>query len=167
MTPDETDEADDRGRRLVGALYALAVLGGLLGSGMLIPGVALGHVDERVAVARPFAIPATVYLYAYVGAMAHVCIRFVDDRRPDAPTIVGLALRVPAALLVVVGVYLLGSTVELGSLVDAVLPMLSSEGRYEQAFTAYLVGLFVDRALGALETTSARLYPGNPSELRL
>jgi len=167
MTPDEPTEADDRGGRLVGALYVLAVLGGLLGSGMLIPGVSLGHVDEHVAAGRPFTVPATVYLYAYVGAMAHVAIRFVDDRRPDAPTLVALALRVPAALLVVVGIYLLGSTVELGSLVDAVLPMLSSEGRYEQAFTAYLVGLFVDRALGALDTTSARLYPGDPSELRL
>lgn len=154
------DEGDAGGIH-VGVLYTVAVFGGLLATGAVVPWLVLGAWDAAYFDARPGAIPPEVYLYAYLGATVYLLIALYRNPRPSKPAAVGLLFRIPAALLLVTGVYLLASVLDLGPVAGA------PQGLHGVAFVAYLTGLFVEGALRSVGTVASRLYPGDPTELLL
>jgi hypothetical protein len=155
--PTEGETANDpwytrrRGIAIIGFYAVLTAFAGL---------VAMGYTDPILVEeseyyrANPIAIPPYVYLYAFMGAMAYVFTTLLINVDADTKTIARIGLRVPAALLLVTGVYLLGSVLEL-------VPQTPPE----KAGLAFLVGLFVKHALKGLSTISMRMYPGEPREL--
>jgi hypothetical protein len=143
-----------RGIVVVVLFGVLAVIGGLIATGMVLPGVVFWDQAFYERPENQLAIPPHIYLYAYLGAVTYAFTTLVVNPDTETKALVQIGARIPAALLLVTGVYLLGSWLE----------VIPKEPR-EIAGIAFLVGLFVKHALKGLTAISARLYPGNPSDL--
>lgn len=154
-----TDEDRPRtGDRRTTSLTILLVFVGLFITGALIPGFDLGLWNPDYYAAHPLAVPPTFYLYAYVGTMGSVVLAVAEGVDPGTE-LAGVLLRVPAALFLATGIFLLGGLLDLGPLIGG------TRGVEELALMAYVTGLFANRAFGALQVLSERLYPGPPAEL--
>jgi hypothetical protein len=143
-----------RGIVVVFLFGILAVVGGLIATGMVLPGIVFWDQAFYEQPGNQLAIPPHIYLYAYLGAITYAFTTLVVNPETDTKSLVQIGARIPAALLLVTGVYLLGSWLE----------VIPKEPR-EIAGIAFLVGLFVKHALKGLTAISARLYPGDPSSL--
>ena len=146
--------ATGRGIVVVAVFGVLAVIGGLIATGTVFPGIVFWDQAFYEQPGNQLAIPPHIYLYAYLGAVTYAFTTLVVDPETDTRSLVQIGARIPAALLLVTGVYLLGSWLE----------VIPKEPR-EIAGIAFLVGLFVKHALKGLTAISARLYPGDPSSL--
>jgi hypothetical protein len=140
-----------RGIVIIGFYAVLTAFAGLIAMGYTDPVLVE---ESSYYQENPIAIPPYIYVYAFMGAMAYVFTTLLVNVDADTKTIARIGLRVPAALLLVTGVYLLGSMLELVPGTPA-----------EKAGLAFLVGLFVKHALKGLSTISMRMYPGEPKEL--
>lgn len=131
----------DRAGRVVGGLYLVFTLVGVL--------VSLGVWDvvRLVSPSGPgIVVPDYVYLYGFMGAMAYVFTSLLTEFDKSTGELLQVGLRIPAALLLAAGLYLLsGFLVGDGS--DRVLAGMS-----------FLVGLYVKLALEALGGLAKRLY---------
>lgn len=143
-----------RGIAVVAVFGVLALIGGAIATGAVLPGIVFWDQAFYEQPGNQLAIPPHIYLYAYLGAVTYAFTTLVVNPETDTKSLVQIGARIPAALLLVTGVYLLGSWLE----------VIPKEPR-EIAGIAFLVGLFVKHALKGLTAISARLYPGSPSDL--
>lgn len=155
---DDTETEESTGNR---AFYLYLLMGGfgMLISGLLIPGFTLDDWKIAYYQSNPLAIPPQIFLYAFIGAMAYGIIIFLTRELPGASEFSEIILRIPAALFIVIGVYLLGAYLTIGVVFG------DARGVQELAFLAYITGLLIDQTLNGLRTVATRLYPGSPEEL--
>lgn len=148
-----------RGLAVFGAYVAFGLLGGLFVSGVVAPEFVTRPMDSGYYQEHPLVVPIQLYLFAYLGALAHVFVALLrrTDRTPAS--LVRLGLRIPTAMLLVTGVYLGVAALGLEPIPDSPASSRTLVG------AAFFVGLFVEHALAALQVVSARLYPGDPSQL--
>ncbi|SFR64602.1 hypothetical protein [Halogeometricum limi] len=151
--------SERRGLGVVTLYLVGALVGALVASGLLIPSFVTEGWDVAYYEAHPLVVPAQLYLFAYLGALVHVFVALLRRTDVDVETVVRLGLRVPTALLLVTGVYLAASILGLQPVPDSPASVRTLVG------VAFFVGLFVEHALAALSIVSARLYPGDPSQL--
>jgi hypothetical protein len=150
--------AERLGIVLVASYAGLALLGGLVTAGLAFPSVVSGR-GVTTGSATPLSVPPQLFLYAALGGFAFVFVTLASNPDADSVAVGHLGLRVPAALLVVVGVFLFASA----------LGVAPSDGGPDAARAlaagAFLTGVFVEHGLKALRSVSARLYPGDPGDL--
>jgi hypothetical protein len=150
--------AERLGVALVASYAGLALLGGLVTAELAFPSLVSGRA-VTVGSETPLAVPPQLFLYAALGGFAYVFVTLSANPEVDATTVGHLGLRVPAALLVVVGVFLFASALGVAT-TDA-----GPDAARALAGSAFLTGFFVEHGLKALRSVSARLYPGDPGEL--
>lgn len=143
---------------LVTLVGVVGVAGLLLVTDLVGPTSGTRTLVERNASA-PLVMPLRLYLFTLIGAVAYVFATLSAVPDADVGLLVRLGLRVPAALLVVTGIYLVAASIP-------TVPSPADPGlQREFAGTAFLVGLFVDHALRSLRGVSSRLYPADPRDL--
>jgi len=146
------------GVALVASYAGLALLGGFVTAGFAFPSLVSGGAVS-VGSETPLAVPPQLFLYAGLGGFAYVFVTLSSNPEADVTTVGHLGLRVPAALLVAIGVFLFASAL-------GVAPTDAGPGAARTlAGSAFLTGLFVEHGLKALRSVSARLYPGDPRDL--
>lgn len=107
---------------------------------------------NRSVDARPStAIPAFVYLYAFLGAMAYAFTSIVAKFQRKTEEVVKVGLRALAALPLAAGVFLLAGA-------------LGIDEAASVGGVAFLVGLYVNLTLKALGGLAERLYGGSDGE---
>lgn len=155
---EKTEDRDSTGNR---AFYLYLLMGGLgmLISGLLIPGFILDDWNTAYYQSNPLAIPPQIFLFAFIGTMAYAMITFLTGEKLGASELSEIILRIPAALFLVIGVYLLGEYLNVGLL------LRDTRSIQELAFLAYTTGLLIKHTLNGLRTVATRLYPGSPEEL--
>lgn len=132
---------------LIGFFTTLTAVGVVISTGLL--KVSLVSATKSGVSVR---VPAFVYFYATFGAFGHVFTRLMTnlenfDEWGEIEKLAEMGLRVPAAWVIVAGVYLLLSKV-IG---------VSDTGPRFIAGVAFLVGLYVDVAIEALGGLADRI----------
>lgn len=154
-----------RGIAIVAGYAGLLLVGGLLTTGTVLPGIVESPWDATYYEAHPLAIPPQMFLYAFMGALAYVFTKLVVNPTVGVWEVARLALRIPAALIVVFAVYgwfvhvLPALGPELVDNPEFVLSTASSDFPSEPrairefAGMAFLVGFLVEHALEGLRST--------------
>lgn len=120
---------------------ALAVLGGLMATGVIFPQVVTGRWDASLYRANVLAIPIPLILYAGMGALTYVFTALAAYPHADNTTIKRYGKRIIYAVVFVIPGYIV--LVPLLSIVP--LPSSASAAR-EFAGMAFLFGLFIKHA---------------------
>ena len=144
--------ADHLGVVLVTVYAVLAVLGVIAVSGVTDVRGLVGGFDETYYRTHPFQIPPQVLLFAYLGALTHVFTGLVADPDAERKTVLRLGSRIPVALVFASLVYVL-----LVSLPNQIPIRADLQWRRQLMGTAFLAGLFVEHAVGALRLAFERL----------
>lgn len=136
---------------VIAAFFLLTLVGLLISTGYIKPLAGLDGGGTR----GPAAVPPYVYLYAGLGALGYIftklMVQFDDyDEWNDAEALAAMLMRVPAALILAAGVYLL------------IAPGIAggnggSENARFVAGVAFLVGLYVNVALKSLGGLADRI----------
>ena len=97
-------------------------------------------------------VPAFVYLYGFLGALAYAFTSLLTDFDKPARDLLQVGLRIPAALLLATGVYLLASF------------FVTDPSTQVVAGLSFIVGLYVKLSLEALGSLARRLYGMGPRD---
>lgn len=136
------------GLGLISLFIALA-LGGVIASAFQNATLDLfGYVNLRMPTLTP-SVPASVYFYSFLGALAYAFTSVVvPDEEKNRQEVLQVGLRVPAALLLAAGIYLLAGLA---------IPADPGPNENVMAGVAFLVGLYINVALKALGALADRL----------
>jgi hypothetical protein len=160
--PAETEQSrtlwhQDRWGVGVVALYlVLSVVGILAVSRPVVEAVASDDLGAAVG------IPPYIFGFALLGALTYVFTSVLDNYDSNRQSVFEAGLRIPAALLLSAGVYLLASFLfpdVSASSADAAAQVSVGEETLA-AGLAFLVGLYVKLALRALGAVADNLYSG-------
>lgn len=144
---------DPLGVLVVAAYAVLALLGGLIAAGDLLPGVTAGTWDAGYYRSNPLAFPPQLFLYASLGALTYVFTALAARPGVGTARVLRLGVRLPVAVVVVVPVYVL-----LVPVFGVVRFPTEPAGVRGLAGLAFLVGLFVEHAtVGVLTVVYKRL----------
>lgn len=91
-------------------------------------------------------VPTYVYLYGFLGALAYAFTSLLTEFDKPARDLLQVGLRIPAALLLATGIYLLAAF------------FVSDPSTRVVAGLSFLVGLYVKLSLEALGSLARRLY---------
>lgn len=157
---DPPDDAEDgaslsttwyRSRLGIGVvLFHLALTVALVVGTSIRVGTDLDGLLTVVEEATQGAVPWPVYVFCVLGALGYVFTTLVDDFERDTIDLLQYSLRVPAALPLAGGVYLLS---------DVLLANVDG-GQHLVVGAAFLTGLYVNRAYQGLSTVADRIFPG-------
>jgi len=134
---------------LLACLGVLAVVGAIEGAFFV------GRFDARYYRTNPFRIPPQLLVYAFVGSLTHVFTALAADPDAETRTVLRFGSRVPVALLLVFPAYVL--FVSLPGHVPATADL---EWTRQLAGMAFLLGLFVEHAVGGFRTVGEALILG-------
>jgi len=141
----------DRAGVAVIALYVLLTAGAVLvATGTLFDGVTTvpgSGSSGSGSSGSPVEVPGYVLLYAFAGGLAYAFTSVLTEFEKTVKEVIVTALRLPAAVLLATGVYLL-----------AALLFDSSLNARLMAGAAFLVGLYVKLAVEGLGAVARRLY---------
>ena len=138
MTDDQPWFQNRRGRGLV-LLYLVFTLVGV--------GLSVGWGDGlSLSIPSEVTVPTFVYLYGFLGALAYAFTSLLTEFDKPAEDLLQVGLRIPAALLLATGVYLLAAF------------FVSDPSTRVVAGLSFLVGLYVKLTLEALGSLARRLY---------
>jgi hypothetical protein len=153
---------------VIGLFVALSVLGILLSMGLVESLVAIPTSESTPST---MTVPPYVYLYAGLGALGYVFTKLMVefdryDEWHDAEALASMLMRVPAALVLAAGVYLLlgglglPSGVAGGNVATGGGAATGGDGASGARFVAgvsFLVGLYVNVALKSLGSLADRV----------
>ena len=91
-------------------------------------------------------VPTYVYLYGFLGALAYAFTSLLTEFDKSARDLLQVGLRIPAALLLATGIYLLAAF------------FVSDPSTRVVAGLSFIVGLYVKLSLEALGSLARRLY---------
>lgn len=138
MADDQPWFQNRRGRGLV-LLYLVFTLVGV--------GLSVGWGDGlSLSIPSEVTVPSFVYLYGFLGALAYAFTSLLTEFDKPTRDLLQVGLRIPAALLLATGVYLLAAF------------FVSDPSTRVVAGLSFLVGLYVKLTLEALGSLARRLY---------
>lgn len=141
-------------------LLVLAVDLGLLVALVVASTGLLGDVLESNAVVGfgdTAAVPGYVYVFAALGALGYVFTGLVTDFRRDATDLLRMTLRIPAALPLAAGLFLLA-----GQFMGGQFPGTGPPTRL-MAGLSFVAGLFVNLTYERIASLAKRLLPAEES----
>ena len=146
---------DDWGFRIV-VFYTLLSLVGIASVSRPVVTLVAGE-----TLANSIGIPPYIFGFALLGALTYVFTSVLNNYNSDLKKVFEAGLRIPAALLLAAGVYLLASLVFPGaSTVDAGSSGAAIGKETLAAGLAFLVGLYVKLTLKALGGVAESFYNG-------
>jgi len=136
------------GRALLALYLAFTLIGLGISVGFKLPLTAI-----RMAIPGEVSVPSYVYLYGFLGALAYIFTSLLTEFEKSLRDFVVIGLRIPAALLLVAGFYLLISF------------FVEEPTKSIVAGLSFLVGLYVKLALKGLGGIASRLM-GKKEEVK-
>ena len=126
------------------ALLALYLAFTLIGLSISV-GFKLPLTEIHIALSREISVPSYVYLYGFLGALAYIFTSLLTEFEKSLRDFIVMGLRIPAALVLVAGFYLL------------ITFFVEEPTKPIVAGLSFLVGLYVKLALKGLGGIASRL----------
>lgn len=147
--------AERLGVALVVVYALLACFGVLAVAGAIAGSFLVGRFDAAYYRTHPFRIPPQLLVYALVGSLTYVFTALAAEPDAETRTVLRFGSRVPVALLLVFPAYVL-----FVSLPGHVPATADPEWTRQLAGMAFLLGLFVEHAVGGFRTLAEGLILG-------